>query len=201
MTPIEALTIIVSFAALGLSGWQFWRTELRRGQPVLSRPTMFFFGWDARVSDDTPKVMFRAAMFSTAATGFVLENMYLKVQNATNNWVLPFWGYDDGSGMVRGSGVYIGRDGHVANHHFNPLSEESDFYYDVGAYTIEVWVRRHGDKVDTLIGTYEFDLDDGLLAADLVDHQAGILWSWDPVGRFYQPERSERRSKTEALTA
>ncbi|MFY9699402.1 MAG: hypothetical protein WAK34_13970 [Rhodoplanes sp.] len=114
-----------------------WLTHFRRGKLLLSQPTIFFFGWDVG-ERTTAKIMFRSVLFCTSKRGLVLENLYLKVRNRSDNFTFSFWGYDDGKGMVRGSGVFVSETGIAAYHHFNPGLDDEDFEFISGEYHVEV---------------------------------------------------------------
>jgi hypothetical protein len=187
MSWSDGVAISVSIFALALSCVTLWLTEFRRGRLVLSQPTVFYFGWDKTEVDSLPNIMFRAALFSTAARGTVLESLYLRVVNDGNSWVLPSWRYGERSELVKGSGLYVGREGHSGDHHFNLISTDSDFYYGTGLYKIEVWYKRHAKK-STLLGQYEMMLSASNMSADLSDRQSGILWTWDPIALSFHPE-------------
>lgn len=194
MSLVGGITLAIAGAALFLSVWNFWLSELRRGKLLLSRPTIFFFGWDNHNGEDYPKIMFRTALFSTANKGQILEGLHLKVMLGNSKWFFPFWGYDDGSGMVRGSGIFVGREGHVAYHHFNPIAELDDFSFEPGTYQIEILANTHGSNQDFVLGSYSFDLRGGEETTNLTRHEGGILWSWSPTDKVYVPEGSTRRA-------
>jgi hypothetical protein len=192
VSATDIIAISISVLALVVSCVTLWLAEVRRGSVVMSQPTILFFGWDQANGEDTPKIMLRCALFSSAARGAVLENLYLLIDYDKHKWPFPFWGYDEGEGMVRGSGLYIGREGHVAYHHFNPISVEDDFGYGPGPYSVEVWGKRFGDKAPLLLGRYTLNLEAKDMALALAERSAGVLWTWDPLGLSYYPEASNR---------
>lgn len=192
MTVVNAITIVIASAALLLSAWNFWFTQMRRGRVLLSQPTIFFFGWD-KAEDDTPKIMFRSALFSTGSRGNIVESIYLIVNNGLGRFVFPFWGYDDGNGMVRGSGLFVGVSGHIANHHFNPLEDADGFSYVLGHYSIEIWLKIYNAKADAMVGRYTLSIDGEDAAVDLAHHEGGIMWNWTPTQRRYHASAMRRR--------
>ena len=135
-----------------------------------------------------PKIMFRSALFSSGNKGRILESMYVVVTTIDGRFEFPFWGYDDGKGMVRGSGLFIGPTGHVAYHHFNPLNDEHVFAYSGTNYEIEVWTKLFSQNGNILLGTHQFSLEDPEIATELAHGESGILWSWSPQDRKYYPE-------------
>ena len=185
------MTFGVALAALALSAWNFWVSQVRRGNAYLSRPTIFFFGWD-RQKEDIPKIMFRSALFTSGNRGRIVESIHVFVKTIDGRFAFPFWGYDDGKGMVRGSGLYVGTTGHIAYHHFNPIHDDDRFSYSGESYEIEVWAKLFAKSDDVLLGRYEFHLNDKAMALSLAEHQIGILWNWSPSERKYYPEASQR---------
>ncbi|HET7413859.1 MAG TPA: hypothetical protein VFJ18_14480 [Pararhizobium sp.] len=91
--------------------------------------------------------------------------------------------------MVKGSGLFVGTTGHVAYHHFNPLHDFDNFFYEAGEYQIEVWAQVFGCP-PAMLGKYEFSLDNSPDAIALSHHEAGIIWNWSPSDHIYYPELS-----------
>lgn len=192
-TVISLVSIAIALAALAVSALNFWLTQLRRGQVRLSQPTIFFFGWDKHDEEDVPKIMFRSALFSTGNRGHFVENLYIVVKNGAGDFTFPYWGYDDGKGMVKGSGLFIGTTGHIAYHHFNPVHVQDDFFYEAGKYQVEVWAQIFGFHRATMLGKYELSLDEGQFAVKLSHHESGVMWNWSPSDRIYYAELRDRR--------
>ncbi|ODT75573.1 MAG: hypothetical protein ABS76_33710 [Pelagibacterium sp. SCN 64-44] len=188
----STITAIIAVVALVISASTFWLTHFNRGRLRLTRPMMFFFGWDNRDDDDTPKVTFRAALFSTASKGQLLENLYLVLHHPDGKTTLPFWGYDAGSGMVRGSGVHVPQSGLVAYHHFNPIGVDELLSFSPGSYRVEVWAKDFLSKSNKKIGEYLFSLSADV-GTNLRHRDGGVLWSWSPTDMEYVPEVSPRK--------
>jgi hypothetical protein len=192
ITLFNLLTLAVALAAFVLSALSLWLAQLRRGRVFLTQPTIFFFGWDRQGSLHVPKIMFRSALFSSGNKGRILESMYVLVKTVDGQFEFPFWGYDDGKGMVRGSGLFVGPSGHVAYHHFNPLNDEHIFAYSGISYEVEVWAKVFNQNGNILLGKYQFCLEDSKLAVELAHSESGVLWSWSPQDRRYYPEAWRR---------
>jgi hypothetical protein len=192
MTAFDLLTLTIAVVALGLSAVGLWLAEFRRGRVLLSKPTIFFFGWDVNGTEDTPKILLRSALFSTGRRGHIVENLYTIVTNANGKTTFPFWGYDAGNSMVRGSGLFVGPEGHSAYHHFNPLPDDESFSYVPGTCSVEIWAEVVGTKKSVLLGRYGFDLPSGPVSTALMHHEGGVLWTWSPIEKRYVPEISPR---------
>jgi len=201
ITLFNVLTLAIASAALLLSGWNLWLSQFRRGRILLTQPTIFFFGWDDNRGTPTPKVMLRSALFATGSRGQVIENLSVVVRTDDGAFEFPFWGYDDGKGMVRGSGsgIYVGSTGHLAYHHFNPISDDNVFAYTGKTYEIEVHAKPFGRAKGIVLGKYKLDLDDSEAAEALAHCEGGVMWNWSPQERRYYLEYSPRPFEWPAL--
>jgi hypothetical protein len=192
MGALETVSLLIAIAALALSGWTFWLTQLHIGKLQLTRPTILFFGWDLQDDEDVPKIMLRSALFSTSNRGQILENLYLVISHAGKHYEFPFWGYDGGEGMVRGSGLYVGQEGHIAYHHFNPLESYEDFKFGIGDYSIKIMGKTYGSPNEMELGSYNLNLKNGPETDYLKNHDGGVLWSWSPTKSEYLASASYR---------
>lgn len=116
-----------------------------RGSVRITAPSMVVLGYDERGSRDgfDPKVMVRCLVFSTGERGRVVETLYARLQNDTSDKVFPVWGVDADSKLVRGGGLWIGKTGVTAWHHFVATT---DFQFQPGTYKLEVFARVHGSN-------------------------------------------------------
>ena len=191
ITLFNLMTFVVAILALLVAGWNMWLSQIRRGHIYLSQPTIFFFGWDG-IGDYTPKIMFRSALFSSGNRGRILESLHLVVKSTGTVSEFPFWGYDDGKGMVKGSGLFVGSTGHIAYHHFTPGSDDDAFSFSDRKYEIEVWAKLFGKLANVKLGHYNFEIPEQSSVLSLSEKEIGIMWNWSPAQRKYSPEISYR---------
>jgi hypothetical protein len=187
------VSLTVSGLALLVSFGTFWVNYWKQGQVLMTKPTIFFFGWD-HVGQPIPKIFMRSLLFSTANSGRVLENLYLKVSTPKGDALYSFWGHTQGqpNSLTRGSGLFIGKEGLLADHHFNPdPSIAIETPYSIGVYEIEVIGRQFGDAIDRKLGRYSLVLDAALVQI-LSQKADGILWSLNPQENKYYPETRQR---------
>lgn len=93
---IAALGLAISFLALGVSAVAAWLTLVRRGQILMTQPTVIYFGPDGGRDGVLPthqKVFFRALIHSTEKKGLIVENMFIRLRRGEtrqnfNVWVL-----------------------------------------------------------------------------------------------------------------
>jgi hypothetical protein len=180
---VSGLALIVSFGT-------YWATHLKQGQVLMTKPTIFCFGWDGTIRA-RPKIFLRCLLFSTARSGRILENLYLLVHRDGQTYCFDFWGHtlgNDGNSLTRGSGLFVSQDGLPANHHFNPDGfSDGDFNFLAGNYVIEVLCRQFGDTMDRKIGRYELELSESL--ASVLKKGDRILWTLNAEKHSYRSER------------
>jgi hypothetical protein len=131
---------VVSVIALAVSLFTLWFSILRRGTARSTHPSFIAFRYDS----GRAKIFLRTLLFSTGKRGLVIESLFLRVREGTRSEEFSFWGYGD-KDLVRGSGLFVGDNGIVTNHHFNPINTEEFFKFTPGTYDLEL--------VAKLIGT------------------------------------------------
>jgi hypothetical protein len=196
--PIALISLIVSALALLVSFGSYWASHWKQGQVLMTKPTIFFFGWDG-ITTRTPKIFMRCLLFSTAQTGRILENLYLNVTGPNQNYCFDFWGHTvgDSNFLTKGSGLFIGQVGVSANHHFNPeKSIASNVIFSAGKYEIEVMCRQFGDTTDRKLGRFELELESHM--SNLLENGSQVLWSLNPNSQSYRSEVSPRKDGLES---
>ena len=192
-STIALLSVPISVLALGVSGLTLWLSHLRQGHIPMTRPAIFFFGWD-KPDHPSPKIFFRSLLFSTANSGRVLENMYIRVKSPPGEAIFSFWGHtnSESNSLTRGSGLFIGKEGFLANHHFNPdPSIAVNNPYPMGEYEIEVITRQFGDTTDRKLGRFVLQLDQEM-ATSLEKKDEAVMWTLNPRVHSYHAEHSQR---------
>ena len=183
---IAALALLVSFA-------NYYSANLKIGQILMTKPTIFFFGWD-HAEVPTPKIFMRSLLFSTSTKGRVLENLYLKVSTPNGETLFSFWGHTQGqsNSLTKGSGLFIPKNGFLADHHFNPDPSTTILNpFSAGDYEIEIVSRQFGDSVERKLGQYKLNLDSSFVQV-LAQQTDGVLWSLNPKDNKYFPETRSR---------
>jgi hypothetical protein len=193
-SAIAYLSISISMIALGISFVSLWFSHIKQGQILMTRPTIFFFGWDEKNGTMNPKIFIRCLLFSTANSGRVLENLFLVVNGPIPTTIFSFWGHTmtESNSLVRGSGLFVSPHGHSANHHFNPHpGTQFNNEFVEGNYEIEVVGRQFGDTADRKLGRYVLEVS--AESAKSLRAKNGVLWTLDPQSRNYFPEVSTRK--------
>ena len=199
----DPLSIAVSSLALGLSSVTAWLTLFRRGTIKMTQPTVIFFGLDVPWAGEQippPKVYLRTLLFSTSKRGRVIECMYVALSRNETRQNFNVWVYGDEK-LVRGSGLFVGETGVVANHHFLTPRDENAFRFTEGRYTLEVFARLLGDSTHTRLFSQTLEISKETAAAlargtpskeDANRSLAGLYFDWGPDSSRYLSYVQER---------
>ena len=157
----DPIALTVSVLALVVSSVTAWLTLFRRGTVKMTQPTSIFFGPDSpRASDGIalPKVYLRTLLFSTSKRGWVVESMarcaFAKREASDFN----IWVYGEREKLVRGSGLFVGETGVVANHHFLTPNDGSSFRFTEGTYRLDVFAHILEDQKATLLFSQRLEI-------------------------------------------
>src|ERR1044072_9371676 len=126
-----ALPIVISVAALLVSLATFWLTRMRRGTIKMTRPSVIFFGKDG--GNEAAKIFLGTLLYSTADKGQYIEGMYVKLTEDGVNTTFNIWTYGEKGQLKRGSGLFVGKQGVEADHHFL-LPKQRKLNFKAGEY-------------------------------------------------------------------
>jgi hypothetical protein len=135
---LSVAALAVSTTALAVSTTTAYLTLFRRGTIRMTQPTTIFFGPDGPVSASSPKVYFRTLLYSTAKRGQIVESMFIKLRRGESIQTFNIWVYGEDS-LAGGSGLYVGENGVVCNHHFLLPQDGTKFDFLPGEYKLEVY--------------------------------------------------------------
>jgi hypothetical protein len=195
-------SLVLSAAALIVSGTTAWLTLFRRGAVKMTRPRLVFFGWETTPSGPRPKIFLRCLLFSTGKRGRVIQNLYLRVKRGEYEGLFGSWAYGDRANLVPGSGLFIGPEGVVYNHHFlpqdNPDTPFVRFGFLPARYSVEIHADLLGRKRPTKLATISVILSEEACSRMYQD-QVGVLFDWHPDQETYVAEIDTKPSP-QALT-
>jgi hypothetical protein len=107
--------------ALFVSLFTAWFTIFHRGTLQSTQPSLIVFKYEpGRNSRPLAKIFLRTLLFSTGKRGRVIESLFLRVKDRGRLEEFSFWGHGE-KDLMRGSGLFVGENGIVTNHHFNPI--------------------------------------------------------------------------------
>jgi len=184
---VDASNTLFSLLALIVSGVTAWLTLFRRGKVRMTRPKHLFFGWEKGPDGPSPKIFLRSLLFSTGERGRVVESMYLRVRREQRSTLFSFWAYGERNDLAPGSGFFVGREGVVFNHHFLPASDEPEFGFIAGVYTVEVYATVLNRKRPTKLAEVRLTLTESA-SAQMYNAGAGVLFDWNPDTQRYSFE-------------
>jgi hypothetical protein len=134
----DYLSTIISLIAMIISVVTFWLTRFKRGTIKMTRPTVIFFGPDGGKGKPN-KVFIRTLLYSTSDKGQYIQNMYIKLHRGESAQNFNVWVYDDKS-LVRGSGLFVSKNGISSNHHFLLPKDGETYSFLPGEYLLQVYV-------------------------------------------------------------
>ena len=169
------LSLLVSVATL-------WLVFFSPGKLKMTKPTVIYFGSDASGSDGH-KVYFRALLYSTAKRGVVVEQLYVRMRRGETVQNFSIWVHGDGT-LSRGSGMFIGQEGVVTNHHFLQPPTGNEITFTSGLYEMQVFARIVGRKRSVAIGTVNLDVSQEQ-ATFLRRADYGLYFDWGPESETY----------------
>lgn len=142
---LSSLSLIMSFLSLILTLFTFWLLYLYKGKVKMTQPTLIAFGYDSSGIRES-KIYLRTLIVNTAKRGCIVENIFLKVHRGESLQNFNIWVYGQKNNLSRGSGVYIGQDGIVCDHHFLLPKDCTSYEFSPGNYNIEVYFSILGVK-------------------------------------------------------
>lgn len=142
---LETYAFALSILALVVAILTAWFSLFYRGKVRMTLPSMVAFGYDDRGGNDgfNAKVMIRCLVFSTGERGQVIETLFAELHGENSDNTFTVWGIDTDTKLVRGGGLWVGKTGVTAWHHF---VASNDFQFEADAYTVEIFARVHGSK-------------------------------------------------------
>jgi hypothetical protein len=113
---MEFVTVAISVLALAVSVSTLWLSHFRRGKLKMTHPTVVYFGPDSG-EGEISKIYLRSLLYSTGNRGTVIENLFVRLRRGETQQNFNIWVHGEKE-LVRGSGLFVGQDGIVTNHHF-----------------------------------------------------------------------------------
>jgi hypothetical protein len=160
-----------------------WVTLFRRGTLKMTLPTIVMFGPDGEHHDGDPKIYLRSLLYSTAKRGLVVENMFVRLSRGEHRQSFPIWVLGNEQ-LARGSGIFVGEQGVVANHHFLLPPDADGYFFKAGEYRLEVFARIVGASRAKPLWSNSFTISEGD-AAKLVQFNNAIYFDWGPDSNRY----------------
>lgn len=152
----------------------------------MTRPTVIFFGPDSSSKNDqNPKIYLRTLLFCTAKRGRIIESLHVSLTRNESRQNFSIWVYGE-ERLVRGSGLFIGETGIVANHHFLTPPDQNSFRFIEGKYRLQVFAKLLGDKKPMHLFSQELVIETHFGEA-LGEPGVGLYFDWGPEASRYLP--------------
>jgi hypothetical protein len=183
LSAIDIIPLIISTLALLTSGGTAWFTLLRRGTVKMTQPTVIFFGPDGHSKRDSQKIFLRTLVFSTAKRNHIIESMFVRLQHGKFTQDFNIWVYGD-KDMARGSGISVGEQGVVCNHHFLLLKDGDNYPFSSGEYTLQIFAKILNQKKPLRL--FQQTLSISIQEAEVLKREnVGIYFDWIPDSAKY----------------
>jgi len=183
---ISQLALVIAFFALAVSALTAWLTLLRRGEILMTRPTVIYFGPDGGPENGPAreKVYLRTLLYSTGKRGSIIENMFVRLHRGETRQNFNIWVYGDRT-LHRGSGLFVPETGLATNHHFMLPPDGTSFQFSIGRYILEVFVTEVGARAPRLLYTVDLQIQpENFKALNELDY--GLYFDWGPdAGRYF----------------
>jgi hypothetical protein len=192
----ESVSILISLAALVLSGTTAWLTLLRRGTVRMTKPTVIFFGPDGEPRQNGAvryKVFLRTLVYSTGKRGRIIESMYVSLRRGETRQTFNIWVYGDDK-LARGSGLFVGDTGVVCNHHFLLPDDGTKFEFLPGNYQMDVYASLVGDRTTLHLSSTALSISDKI-ARQLQNRNCGVYFDWGPDSNNYHFHVDKKKSE------
>lgn len=152
----------------------------------MTQPTIVYFGRDGDPVPNQPrpiKIYIRTLLFSTSRIGQTIECMYASLERGESKQNFSFWAYGEGR-LVRGSGLHVGYEGAVYNHHFLLPRDGTEFRFLPGDYILRILAKRVRDSRPKQLIELKLHITDAQ-ATELVRDDMGIFFDWGPDQNTY----------------
>ncbi len=159
----------------------------------MTRPTLFYLGPDGETTSDgqggKAKVFLRALLYTTSKRGKLIENMFVVVSRGEVTQPFSIWIYREEGRLSRGAGLHIDQEGRALDHHFLILTDDSDFKFATGDYTLKVYAKLVGIEHPKMLQEISAQLPDSV-ARDAIVSGRGAFFDWEPdLDRYHVDSR------------
>ena len=183
------LPIVLSAISLTIALTTAWLTLFQRGYLRVTQPVLIAFLHESEAN--TPKIFFRALLYTTGKVGHVVEGLYLTVELNGVEHNFNYWMYGETGALLIGSGLRVKDDGVSANHHFVPPKGENSFTFSQGDYVLRLYAKVVHSQRLLLLKTIRVSLSEDQAQSLSVKDNA-VYFTWDHDKQRYQSRIEER---------
>lgn len=148
----------------------------------MTRPTIIFFGPDGG-GEQQNKIFIRTLLYSTSERGQYIQNMFIRLQRRESIQNFNVWAYGERQELVRGSGLFVNKNGIALNHHFLQPKDGTNYEFLSGDYLLSVFI----ETVDEVpVKIFEQSLTITKVQQDeILRKKAGLFFDWAPNTQNY----------------
>jgi len=196
------VSLIFSCLALIISGVTAWLTFFRKGELVMTQPTVIFFGPDgSNFNSPKNKIYLRTLLYSTSKRGQVIESLHVSIQRNESKQNFNVWVYGEKGDLKRGSGLFVPQEGVTADHHFLLPEDGADFKFLAGKYSVLVFAKLVGKSKPNKLSQLNLEITDAQ-AKSLNESNTGLYYDWGPDQQSYHAhinKKPESKSDMESF--
>jgi hypothetical protein len=181
---------VIAMISLVVSVTVAWLTLFRRGNLYMTRPVQIIFrAENAR----RPEVVLRTLLCATGKREYVIEGMYVEVQQRGETHTFGFWSYRQDNELIAASGLRVGEDGVACDNHFFDADNRGLFYFAEGKYEIRVYARVVNRRSVKLLLTIEVTLSEEQ-SQQMHTRNYAAVFTFDPQEKEYIASLSNQPS-------
>src|SRR5689334_23178870 len=105
-SALSIITVSMSAASFGLSGYALWVAQFNHGRLKMTQPTLLCLRRELIITPPIPKIFLRTLLFTTGNKGTVIQSMFLRVHHPGGTFTFDFWGHTEGGKLTLGSGLF-----------------------------------------------------------------------------------------------
>ncbi len=179
------LSLAISILALTISGITAWLTFFRKGQLLMTQPTVIFFGPDgSKYDQEKNKIYLRTLLYSSAKRGQVIESMHISLGRNETKQNFNIWVYGENGNLMRGSGLFVPQEGIAFNHHFLLPADGANFQFRAGSYKLVVFATLVNSQSSIELTSINLQITE-YQASLLSTPNTGIYFDWGPDQQNY----------------
>jgi hypothetical protein len=178
-------SIIISGLALSISGITAWLTFFRKGNLLMTQPTVIFLGPDgSKFNSEHNKIYLRTLLYSTSKRGQVLESLHVSIHRNETHQNFNIWVYGDKGELKRGSGLFIPQEGITFDHHFLLPKDGANFEFLAGQYKLKIHAKLIRNKKANVLAEIDLKITE-TQGIKLNEPNTGIFFDWGPDQQDY----------------
>jgi len=183
---MPVIATLISLFALIISTITAWLTLFRKGALRMTRPTVIYFGPDGPPSQGAGvKVFLRTLLYSTSKRAQIVEGMYVTLRRGESLQTFNIWVYGEPGHLSRGSGLRVGEDGVVFDHHFVLPKDGTPFLFLPGEYVMEVYATLCGRSRQIPVLLKHTNLQLSIEQSAAIADGSGVHFDWGPDSQRY----------------